>query len=158
MESLGLDLKILIAQVVNFVILLFVLKKLLYKPVIKLIDERNKKINDAVVNSQRIEEKLAKIEEKQKTLISDARQKADVERSEILKLAETQREKIVADAKNKAQKEIEKGIEQLHAARIDAVNEISEEFMDKITKKLLTKLSTSAKSDTFPLLRKTLKR
>ena len=44
MEALGINLPGLITQVISFLILLFVLSKLLYKPVIKMLDDRADRI------------------------------------------------------------------------------------------------------------------
>ena len=52
------------AQVVNFLILLFILKKFLYKPLLKVLDERRQKIADSLKNAEEIELRLAETQEK----------------------------------------------------------------------------------------------
>ncbi len=57
------------AQVVNFFLLLFILKKLLYKPLLKVLAQRKKRIEDSLKNAEEIEKKLQQTnEEVEKTL------------------------------------------------------------------------------------------
>lgn len=44
MEQLGIEPQLLLAQLVNFLIILFVLSKLLYKPILGMIEKRKKEI------------------------------------------------------------------------------------------------------------------
>src|SRR3989344_7575734 len=105
MENLGLDLKVLIAQLVNFGLLLFVMKKYLYGPLVKAIDERNKKIGTALDDGKKIEEKLLNIEKKEVELLDIARQKSKNEREEIVNIALKEKDKIDEEAKESAQRE-----------------------------------------------------
>jgi F-type H+-transporting ATPase subunit b len=47
-EALGLNLPQLIAQVVNFFVLLFILRLVAYKPILKMLDERKQKIAEGL--------------------------------------------------------------------------------------------------------------
>ncbi len=152
MESLGLDWKILIAQIVNFCILFFILNKLLYKPLIKALDARNKKISDSVKNSQEIEERLKKIEEKESKLLADARNKAKTEKAAIVDLGRKEKEKILEDAKISAQKVVDKAMQRLQEKEKDVINSISDEYIEKITDRLYKKMSVSGKKGKFPIL------
>ena len=44
-SALGLDLRIFIAQFINFAVLVFVLYRFAYNPILKLLEERKEKIN-----------------------------------------------------------------------------------------------------------------
>ena len=48
MEKLGIQPILIIAQIVNFVILLLLLKKFLFKPILKVLDERKKKAEEVL--------------------------------------------------------------------------------------------------------------
>lgn len=58
------------AQVVNFLILLFILKKFLYKPLLKVLDERKQKIADSLKNAEEIEKKLSETEEEKEKVLA----------------------------------------------------------------------------------------
>ncbi len=58
LAKLGVDWRLLVAQLINFGILLAVLYKFLYKPVLKLLHERSAKIEDGLKNAEAVEVKL----------------------------------------------------------------------------------------------------
>lgn len=152
MESLGLDWKILIAQVVNFTVLYFVLKKILYKPLIKVLDDRNKKITDSVKNSQKIEEELNKIEEKEAKILAGARERARGEKQEIIELAGREKAKIIEEAKVSAQKIAEKAAQRLQEKEKEMADSISAKYVEEIADKLYEKMYASGKKGKFPIL------
>jgi len=157
MENLGLDLKVLIAQLVNFGLLLFVMKKYLYGPLVKAIDERNKKIGTALDDGKKIEEKLLNIEKKEVELLDIARQKSKNEREEIVNIALKEKEKIVEEAKVSAQREIDKGMEKLQVAQKEAVKVLSDKYLDEMVTELYKRFSKRTKQQKYPILRSLLK-
>lgn len=86
-QNFGLNPVLLGAQVVNFLVILFILKKFLYKPVLELLKNRTDLVTEG----------LKKAEENQKLL-----EKTQKEQQEILKNAQTQARKIIEEAKNQA--------------------------------------------------------
>jgi F-type H+-transporting ATPase subunit b len=67
--GLGIDVKLLVAQIINFGLLLWLLKKLLYKPIIERIERDEKELEEARKERQRLErEKTAFLEQKKKEL------------------------------------------------------------------------------------------
>ena len=89
---LTINISELLLTVLSFFILIFLLNKLLFKPVISFREQRQKGIDDCFEQERQAKEKLA---ETQKDL--------DCRRSESLKQAES----IMADARSKAQQEAE---------------------------------------------------
>jgi len=109
----------LIFQAVNFGLLLFIMTKFLYKPVLKLLEDRNKKIESGLKAAETNLHEKEKIEElKQKQLI-----KAEQEATLILEAARRQAEHvgkdIVTEAKISAQAEVKKEY-QLLAEKLQA--------------------------------------
>ena len=86
-HKLGIDWKLLVAQVVNFLVLLFLLKKFLYKPVLELLAKRRASIAESIANTERIAQELKSIE---------SRKIAEVEKAK--KEAEKRVEKLIKDA------------------------------------------------------------
>lgn len=101
-DKLGIDLKLLLAQVVNFVILFVILKKLLYKPILNVMDKRKKMIEKSVEDAKRIEEQVAKVAEEKTKILSDASNEAMAVIEQARKTGEEERQK----ALEKARKEI----------------------------------------------------
>jgi F-type H+-transporting ATPase subunit b len=69
LQMLGIQWPKLIIQLINFTVLLLVLKKFAYPPIFKMLDERKAKIAESVANAEKIKVQLAKTEvDRQKTL------------------------------------------------------------------------------------------
>lgn len=88
MEALGIDLKLIIVQVVNFAILLFVLKRLMYKPILTMLEKRKQEVEDSVKLKNDLDERIKgidierdqvmhKIRKEADAVIEEARQKGD---------------------------------------------------------------------------------
>lgn len=65
LNQFGVKPLLLAAQVVNFLILLFILKRFLYKPILKVLEQRKKRIEEGLKNAEEIEKKLLAIGEKE---------------------------------------------------------------------------------------------
>ncbi len=117
MESLltafGIDGKLLLAQLVNFGVLFVALTWLLYKPVMKTLDERAAKIaqgvEDAELASKKAEtadEDAAKVvkgaETEAEGIVAGARDLAGSEKARIMKEAEARAAQVAADAEARA--------------------------------------------------------
>jgi len=56
MEKLGIEPTLLLAQILNFLIIAFVLTKILYKPILQLLDKRKKTIEEGLRLTQKMQE------------------------------------------------------------------------------------------------------
>ncbi len=72
MEGLGINLPSLLAQIINFVILLGLLYLLAYKPVMRMLDARSNKIKESMEQTEYIKEQAAHAEEEFKRQIEVA--------------------------------------------------------------------------------------
>src|SRR4030043_2475120 len=75
-KSFGIQPALLIAQIVNFLIILILLKKFFYKPITKILEERKKRIEESLKNADLIEERLKKTEEKSAQILDETRKNA----------------------------------------------------------------------------------
>ncbi len=136
-----------------FIILLFLLGKFAWKPILKSVKERETKIETALEASEKAREEMAAL----KSQNEDLRKEALVERDTLLKEAREMKDKIVAEAKNTAKEEgeriIESAREVIKNEKMAAVTEIknqvaalSIEIAEKIVKE---KLSTDEKQKTL---------
>lgn len=87
-EALGLNLKILLAQFINFAVLFFVLWKFAYKPVMSILEKRREKVSQGVKDAEEAELKL---------------EQASIKETEILNEAKREAAKIIEDAREKAE-------------------------------------------------------
>lgn len=118
MESLlavfGVNWKLLLAQGVNFALLLAVLSYFLYKPVLRMIDERREKIAEGVRTAEAASMRLAEAQKKgdgivgdasreAETLVKTARARAEEKGVEIIKSAEARAQSALSDASARAE-------------------------------------------------------
>ena len=124
LEALGLDLKEIIFVIINFLILVGVLGKFLYKPFLGAIENRKKGIVDALENAEavnkRADEKMANysrriagVEEEGREIIKDARQQADRQAEIIVEEARQQAADIIAKAEKTIELERAKAMEEM---------------------------------------------
>ena len=72
-SKLGIDWRLLVAQLANFLILLFVLRRFAYKPLLKLLEERKQRIADGLANAQKAKSNLEEAEKERQEIISTAK-------------------------------------------------------------------------------------
>lgn len=112
-DAFGIDAKLLIAQLINFGVLFVGLTYLLYKPVMKTLDERRTKVAQGVIDADAAAMKLATAGEEAGTIVkqastdaegivSSARDAATAEKARIVKEAETRAQAVAADADARA--------------------------------------------------------
>lgn len=114
MDKLGIEPSLLAAQVVNFLIIIFVLQKLLYKPILTMLEKRKKEIADGVELTAKLkdeeeklrvkqEKALAKAREDALLIIEDAKKQAKEVEKELVAEAHTQAAAIITRAKQEAE-------------------------------------------------------
>lgn len=142
MEGLGVNLKFLIIQVVNIAIFYFLFTKFLLKPILKVLDDRKRKIAEGIENAEHAQLELKKVDElkedtkknakiEEKKLLEEARVTAQKQADEIIDTAKVKAAKIIADA-NAAAANIEKDvIQRIQEDELKLVDEIIEKVLDE---------------------------
>lgn len=146
MEGIGINLPLLVAFVVNFIILLVLLGFVLYKPVLKKLDERQAIIKESIENAEQIKQQVAKTEETIKgqlesarkegqKIIANAEQIGERLKTEAKEEARTEAESIVNKARIEIQQQREKDIQELRKQFVDiailAAEKVVREALDK---------------------------
>ncbi|MFD2864746.1 F0F1 ATP synthase subunit B [Mucilaginibacter antarcticus] len=101
---------------VAFLILLFLLAKFAWKPIMGAIDERERSIESALLKAEAAKEEMSRLTSENEALLKQAR----IERDAILSEAKKVKDSIIAEAKEAAQKEAGRQIEM---ARIEINNQ-----------------------------------
>src|SRR5579885_401105 len=97
---LGIDGPRLIFQIVNFLILLFLLQRLLFKPVLRLMDQRAAKVRESIDEAHRMQQLADEIREMNEKIQEDAKRQAN----DILEGARRMAEQYEASEKEEARK------------------------------------------------------
>lgn len=98
-----IDYKILIAQVVNFTIVLLVLYKFAYKPLLKTMNERTSKIEKGLKDAEEVGKKLEETEKREKEVMANARKEAQAIIESAEKTAQKNKEELLNEAKKKSE-------------------------------------------------------
>lgn len=139
MEQLGIESKLLIAQVVNFLIIVFVLQKLLYKPILGMLEKRKKQIEEGLALTQKLRLEEEKLKQKQEKLLSATRAQAQAIIEDAKKQAKEQEREILADAHKEAQGLLERAkleTERLHKQMESDIRREAIELAAAMTKRL----------------------
>lgn len=112
-KDFGINPILLLAQIVNFLILVFILNKIMFKPLLKVLDERRQKIAQSLKDAEQISQELIQAEKKGKDLIKEASSRADQIVNEAKETATQIRAEAQTAAKNEADKIFQKTQEAL---------------------------------------------
>lgn len=131
-HQLGIDWKILLAQGVNFFILLTVLSFLVYRPLMRLIEERRKKIEFGLEGAKLAEHRLKEIDHLKNEKLAEA----DREALQIIQSAESnasrEAQNIIDLAEGKADRLVKEGEEITENKKKEALQKLAEESSDLI--------------------------
>ncbi len=135
--------------VLIFILLLILLKKYAWKPILNAVNERNDSIADALASAEKAKEDMAKLKADNEQILNEAR----VERDEILKEARSLKDKTIIEAKNIAKNEADTIIASAKLAieneKRAAINDIKNQVASlsiEIAEKILSKELSDSKS------------
>jgi len=130
MGELGVEWAVLISQLVAFVILFFVLRTVLYKPMLRILDERSKRIRESLEQAEAVKEQSMHAEEEVKKQI----QEASLQGQELIARASQNGEEIRRKAQEQAKLDAEgliaRARQEIKTERDEAIDEIRREFAD----------------------------
>jgi len=163
LQTLGIEPKLLLAQIVNFAILLFVLWKVAYKPLLAVMKSRSERIEKSLLDAEALqkeraqwalehEQLLAETKQKTRQMMTEAKEQGEVMKVEMKTAMDNEmasaREKVAHELKmqeERAMKALEERVTTLVAGV--AQQFLSEKMTAKDDEKLIQKLfATSSKS------------
>ncbi len=101
-ETFGFDLKIFLSQVVSFVIVALLLRRFAYKPILAVLEERRQRIQEGLLNADKIKQQLAEAEQRYQETLAKANEEAqkmiDEARSSAGVIAERKEQEAIAAA------------------------------------------------------------
>ncbi len=130
MEALGFNIQSLIAQVVNFIILLLVLGVVAYKPVMKMLDERSRKIKESLEQAETVRQQAAAAEDETKQRIAEASREGQEIVNRALKTGDELRAKSKVDAQAETETMLTRARGEIARERDEAIDSVRREFAD----------------------------
>lgn len=130
MEGLGINLQMLIAQIVNFLLLLGLLYLFAYKPILKMFDERSNRIKESMEQTETIKLQAANAEEEAKKRIEAASHEGQEVLARAVKTGEEIKKKAEEDARPEAEALIAKARLEIDRERSEVIDDLRKEFTD----------------------------
>jgi len=145
LQSLGIYWPKLVAQMVNFGIVLFILWKFAYRPVLKVLEERRQKVSEAMVNAEKAREELARTEAQRQQVLAETNAQANKLIEEAREAAAKLREQETQKAIREAEQIVTKAREAAALERARMLADVKRELgrlvvatTSKVTGKVLT--------------------
>ncbi len=130
MEGLGINLGYLISQIVNFILLLVILRMFLYKPIVAMLDRRTEKIKTDLEEAEAARSKAEAARQEYEKQLEEAREERRSILAQATEQAEKMREDILTKARAEAQETVSKTQDEMEVLRrqtlIGAQDQIAE--------------------------------
>jgi F-type H+-transporting ATPase subunit b len=144
---------LMVWNLIGFLILLFILGKFAWKPILKSLKERETGIADSLATAERVKAEMAQLKSENEALLAKARE----ERAQLLKEARDTKDRIIAEAKEQAKVEANKVIadanaaiqQQKMAALTDVKNRVGSLVIEVAEKVLRRELSDKPQQEKF---------
>jgi len=130
MEGLGISLPTLLAQIINFVILLVLMYLVAYRPIMRMFDERSRKIKESMEQTEFIKEQAAGAEEEAEKRIEAASRDGQELVARAVRTGEEVRQQAQQEAKQDAESLINRARTEIQRERDEAIDELRKEFAD----------------------------
>ena len=143
LNALGINLKIFLAQLVNFLVVLWVLRKWAYTPIVKILEGRSEKIAKSMEDAEKIEKRLLDLENERETVLKKARDQAVKMAEETKTEIDHRREEMIKKAKGDVAGIVVSGKKQLQLEKELMLKETKKEMIEislMVTKKILAKI------------------
>jgi F-type H+-transporting ATPase subunit b len=130
LSELGINLPTLLTQIVTFVILLVLLRLVAYKPLMRMLDERSKRIKDSLEQAESVKQQSARAEDELKKQIDQASREGQDRIARAIKAGEEVKQKAEEDAKKDAEKLLTRARQEIQQERDEAIEGVRREFAD----------------------------
>jgi len=128
--DIGINLPVLVAQTVNFVVLLIILKLFVYKPVLNMLDQRRARIEEGLNAAQRGQESAAEAEKTAQAELDNARREGQNIVQNAQQVAQRLQEEGRAAAAQQTEVMLERARSEIALERDQAIAELRREFAD----------------------------
>jgi F-type H+-transporting ATPase subunit b len=128
--DIGINLPVLIAQTVNFIVLLVVLRLVAYKPIMRLLDERARRIREGLSQAEASKERAAEADRAAREQIESARREGQQIIAQAQQVASRLQEESRQQAQAQAEALLERARAEIQLERDGAVAALRREFAD----------------------------
>jgi len=140
LRPLGIDPALLVAYIINFVILLILLRLFLYKPVLKMLNERRQKIQESLEQADKVRQEAEIQQAEFQRELEEARKTSQEAAARAAQETEKMREAILAEARKEAEQIREQARQQIDVERQQTLVELQRQVADlavELTRKVI---------------------
>jgi len=113
---------------ITFLLLVWVLGKIAWKPILQSIEKRNEEIAQALATAEKIKQEMAQMQVEKEKLLEQAR----AERDQIIEEARKMSKKLIEDANEKAKAEAQRIIDSAYESIENQKKEIATELKNEV--------------------------
>jgi F-type H+-transporting ATPase subunit b len=132
-EKLGINWGLLLAQVINVGLLVWLLSKYLYQPVLRMLNERTERIQQSLRDADQVKQQVARAKQDYDAELARARQEAAAVLAQAQERAKAQEQEIIAQARREADRIRSDAREQAGQEREQLVNDLKNQMADLVT-------------------------
>lgn len=129
LNTFGIQPILLIAQVVNFLIIFYLLKRFAWKPILKTLTDRRAMVAESIKNAEDTQKALDKALEKEKEIL----QKAQVEAQSALSDAKAQAQEVAKMSEESTRQQVERMIADAHKKIEKQTSDAEKQLATKVT-------------------------
>ena len=153
MKLLTPEFGLIIWTLLAFLIVLFILKKFAWKPILNSLKEREMTIADSLATAEKVKAEMSQLKSENEALLAKARE----ERAQLLKEARDTKDRIISEAKEQAKIEANKIVidaqaaiqQQKMAALTDVKNQVGTLVIEVAEKVLRRELGSKSEQEIF---------
>ncbi len=128
--QLGINLPMLLAQIVNFIILFGLLYLVAYKPIMRMLDRRSQKVRESVEQAEAMKAKTSRADDEIKKQLEGASKEGQERIARAVQVGEELKQKAQQEAKQTAEALIARARSEIQKERDEAIGELRKEFAD----------------------------
>jgi len=130
LANLGINLPTLLAQIINFIILFGLLYLVAYKPLMRMLDARSKKIKESMEQTEYIKQQAAHAEEEVKKQLEAAGKEGQEVIARAVRTGEDVRQQTQQEARQEAEALIIRARMEIQQERDEAIDDLRKQFAD----------------------------
>lgn len=130
LADLGINLPVLVAQIVNVAILFGLLYLVAYKPIMRMLDERSRRIKESMKQADDIKEQAAHAEEEVKKQLEAASGEGRERIAQAVQIGEEVKQKAQQEARQEAETLIARARTDIQRERDEAIDDLRKEVAD----------------------------
>lgn len=133
MEKLGINWALLIAQLFNVALVIWLLSMFLFKPVLNMLNERTRRIQDSLKDAEQVKEQLARANQDYDAKLAQARQEAAGILAQAQERAKLQEQEIITQARAEADRIRAEARKQSEQERDQLLGDLKNQMADLVT-------------------------